>query len=214
MSDSLRPNIVLTGPAGSGKSTIGRRIATLGSREFVDIGAELTAAHGNVHELTDGHRRELERQLIADHAPKRNLVIATTPQTLLDNENLVSLLSTEVFHLTASTEELATRVTADGLSMRPDLGNAEGLADTIDHLRVEQSDVFDKFPTVDTTELSVEQTIDALRSAGADIKDPTAVVEDELLSGDGVDPTTRVFYIVIAAFLAIAFVLFVLVLTF
>lgn len=213
MSDSLRPNIVLVGPAGVGKSTIGRRISTLGSREFVDIGAELTAAYGNVHELGEDKRLEIERQLIADYAPKRNMVIATTPTTLADQENLVAFLAAEVYHLSASTEELAERVTQDGLAMRPELAEADDLNAAIDKLRDERAEMYEKFPTIDTTGLSVEQTIDALRTAGAKITDPSAVT-DSGITGGGTDTQTQIFYVVISIAAAIALVLLILVLTF
>ncbi len=212
MSDSLRPNIVLTGPAGSGKSTIGRRIATLTSREFVDLGAELVAKFGDVRELEDDHRLEVEQELVKDYAPKRNLVIATTPTTFLDNENIVSMLGAEVYHLTASTEELAKRVMADGLAMRPELAEADDLNAAIDALRDERSEVYNKFPTIDTTDQSIEQSIDALRAAGADVEEP--MVMGEPLSAGGTDAQTRVFYFAIAICLAIAIVLFILVLSF
>lgn len=212
MSDSLRPNIVLTGPAGAGKSAVGRRISTLTSREFVDLGAELAVSMGTGDDLSSEQRREIERQLVSEYAPKRNLVIATTPTTLLDNDNIVSLLSTEVYHLTASTEELARRVTEDGLAMRPELAESDDLSSTIDELRDERSEIYDKFPTIDTTDLSVEQTIDQLRESGAVIEEP--VVPGEAAASGGVDAQTRIFYFVIALAAAIALVMFVMILTF
>lgn len=217
MTDSLRPNIVLTGPAGAGKSTVGRRIATLTTREFVDLGAEMAAKWGNVHELPEDQRLQVERDLVADYAPKRNLVIATTPTTLLDQENIVSLLSTEVYHLTASTDELAQRVTADGLAMRPELAEADDLAEVIDRLRDERSEVYDKFPTIDTTDLSIEQAVDKLRSAGAAVEEvamPGDTSAASLASPGGTDAQTRVFYLVIAIAAAIALVLLVMILSF
>ncbi len=215
MTDSLRPNIVLTGPAGAGKSTVGRRIATLTTREFVDLGAEIAATWGNVHELPEEQRLQIERDLVADYAPKRNLVIATTPTTLLDQENIVSLLSTEVYHLTASTDELAQRVTADGLAMRPELAEADDLKEAINSLRDERSEVYDKFPTIDTTDLSIEQAVDKLRASGATVEEVAAMPKDSPASTTGgTDAQTRAFYLVIAVAAAIALVLFILVLSF
>lgn len=214
MSNALRSNIVLTGPAGVGKSSVGQRIATLTGRELLDIGAEIAAAHGKVHELPEAQRLEIERKLVADAAPKRNLVIATTPATLLDQDNIVALLGAEVFHLSASTDTLVERVTADGIAMRPQLAEADDLADEIERLAGERSEDYERFTTVDTSGMSLEQTIDALRKAGAPIEDPTAFAATQATSAGGMDATTRIYAFVIAAALAVLVVLFVLILSF
>ncbi len=162
--------------------------------------------------MDDDARLDAERTLIADLVPQRNLVIATTPTTMLDQDNVVSLLGAEVFHLTASTEEIAQRVRADGLAMHPEL-NTDDVEATIDALRNERADVFDRFTTVDTTGQSIDGVVDSLRTSGADIVDPN---DPDSLSASAPKNTQaeRVFGVIIAAALAVLVVIVVLILTF
>ena len=186
----------------------------MGDREFVDLGTEILLVHGNVHELPETERLEIERKLVADNAPKRNLVIATTPTTLLDQDNIVALLGDEVFHLSASTDDLVKRVTDDGVKMRPQLAEADDLAEEIDRLHGERSEDYERFTTVDTSGKSLEQTIDALRSAGASIAAPAAASSAAQTSATGgMDSTTKVYAVVIAIALAVLIVLTVLIAT-
>ena len=46
-----RPNIVLTGFMGTGKSAVGQRLATLTGREYVDTDAEVIAKHGAIERI-------------------------------------------------------------------------------------------------------------------------------------------------------------------
>ncbi len=213
MSDALSPNIVLTGFMGTGKTAVGRRIATLTGRTFVDLDAEIVNKHGDINKMfeLDGPERfrQVEREVLSEFAVKRNQVIATGGGTLLDPDNVVTLLGSEVYTLTADPEEIHQRILADGIASRPLLANAEDVPATIKTLLAERSEAYGKFPAVDTTGRSVEGVVDALREAGASIETQEAMDPEAVKNR-----TNQILYAVIAVIAAIALVLFVLVLTF
>lgn len=213
MSDALDPNIVLTGFMGTGKSAVGKRVATMTGRTFVDIDQEIISKHGSIPEIFQAggeeQFRKIEREIVAEIAPRRNQVIATGGGTLLDADNIVAFLGAEVYTLTAEPDEIERRVRADGIESRPLLANSENVSGTIAALMAERSEAYAKFTAVDTTGKSVDGVVDALRAAGAPIAteqtvDPTA----------SKDKTNQVLYGVIGIAFVIAVVLLLLVLSF
>lgn len=220
MANTNRPNIVLTGPLGAGKTAAGRRISTLTGREFVDMHAEIVAAHGDVSgEESAAHRTMIEREMVESLAPRRDLVIATTATTMLDSENVIAFLGAEVYGLTADTETLLERITDEGIALRPQIASADDPADALQGLIDEGEETLTKFAPIDTTDMALSEVIDALRNAGADIVDPAdalaATTSIGSISGTGeMDATTRIFVYIIAAALAVFVVLLFLLLTF
>ena len=107
--------------------------------------------------------------MVSEFSPKRNQVIATGGGTMLDPDNVVAFLGAEVFTLTASPEEIERRVIADGIAGRPLLANSDDMPATIAAMLAERSEAYGKFTSVDTTDKSIEQVVDALRDAGATI---------------------------------------------
>ena len=214
MADEQYPNIVLTGFMGTGKSVVGQRIATMTGRTFVDIDSEITARHGSIPEIFakggEEQFRQLENEMVAEIAPKRNQVIATGGGTFLDQDNVVAFLGAEVFTLTADPEEIERRVTADGIEGRPLLADSDDVSATITSLLAERSEAYGKFTAVDTTGKSVDGVVDALRDAGASIASPEAAAD----TTDTKAKTDQVLYGVLAITIVIAIVLLVLVLTF
>jgi 3-dehydroquinate synthase len=85
-------NLVLTGFMGTGKSTVGRRVAERLGRPFVEMDAEIARRAGkSIPEIFhhDGEEafRRLERALCAELGDRAGLVIATGGGTLVDDEN-------------------------------------------------------------------------------------------------------------------------------
>ena len=86
MAESL--NLVLVGMPGCGKSRVGKIVAQILRREFVDLDAEVVRAAGmSIPEIFakfgEAHFRELERQAAIAVAARKNLVIATGGGTIV-----------------------------------------------------------------------------------------------------------------------------------
>jgi len=91
-------NLVLTGPMGAGKTTIGMRVARALGMEFADTDSMAEEKSGRtICELFskdgEGKFRELEKEIIKDISKKDNLVIAAGGGAVLDPENMRRLRS-------------------------------------------------------------------------------------------------------------------------
>ena len=206
-----RHNIVLTGFMGTGKSAVGRQAAEVSGREFVDLDAAIVAKHGDIAAIFDEAGedafRQIERSVVAEVAPRRNLVIATGGGTLLDDDNVIAFLGADIFTLTAETEELISRLTADGLESRPLLADVEDPKARVTELLEERSEAYARFTQVDTTGKSIDQIVRELKLAGADLEPPAQQL-------GSAEQRERVLWAVAAVGLAIVVILFVMLMTF
>lgn len=89
-------NLVLIGMPGSGKSTIGRLLARLTGKRFVDMDAEIEKrASMTIPEIFrqygEKRFRDLESEAAADLGKERSLVISTGGGTVLRTENVDAL---------------------------------------------------------------------------------------------------------------------------
>ena len=77
----LNKNIILIGPPGSGKSTIGSKLAQILNLEFVDTDAEITKKHGRISDIFDKYGekyfRQLESETLNCLVKKNNQLIST-----------------------------------------------------------------------------------------------------------------------------------------
>ncbi len=92
-------NLVITGFMATGKTTVGRRLAALLDRPFVDTDAEIIKRAGKpIADIfaQDGEAafRQMERDLVRELAEQRGLVIATGGGMLVIPENRDLLLRT------------------------------------------------------------------------------------------------------------------------
>jgi len=108
-------NVVLVGPMGSGKTTIGRRLAREMNREFLDTDYEIIDKTGvTIEHIFDiegekGFRRR-ESKILEDLCNMSNVVLATGGGIVLKPENRVLLKkSGMVFYLLSSIEQLLKR---------------------------------------------------------------------------------------------------------
>ena len=162
----MRGNFILTGFMGTGKTSLGKLLATRLGRPFIDIDKkiedETQMSIPKIFELYgEEHFRELERLAVKELSSRRGLVIATGGGTIKDEVNLRLLKSSGVLIcLTTEPEEILYRTSRRG--ERPVLdGGGEERLETIKRLLAERKKFYDQADyQVDTTEWSPLQIID------------------------------------------------------
>ncbi|MCK6080723.1 shikimate kinase [Microbacterium sp. EYE_5] len=115
--------LVLIGPMGAGKTSIGKRVAKRLDRTFTDTDAVIVRAHGSIAELFQAHGephfRRLEREAVAA-ALDGGGVVALGGGAVLDESTRERLRAHRVALLTVSPRVVARRI-GDG-AKRPLLG--------------------------------------------------------------------------------------------
>lgn len=111
-------NIVLTGFMGTGKTSVGRALAQMLDREFVDMDTWLEEREGMTiakifAEKGETYFREHERDLCRELAAGHNLVIATGGGALVSPENRQAFRSAYVICLDASADEILRRLAGE-----------------------------------------------------------------------------------------------------
>jgi len=128
-------NIVLIGYRGTGKSTVGRLLASRLGRQLVSTDAEIVKrAQRTVPEIIaqEGweYFRDLESDICRELAVRDQLVIDTGGVAILRAQNIESLKKNgTVFWLTASVETIAKRIGSD--NQRPSLTGTKSFVDEI-----------------------------------------------------------------------------------
>ena len=111
-------NVYLIGPMGSGKTAVGRRLATLLGKQFLDSDAEIEKRTGvdvrYIFEKEGEARfRVREREVIADLTALDGVVVATGGGVVLDAANRERLVATgTVVYLETNIETLVRRTKA------------------------------------------------------------------------------------------------------
>lgn len=124
MASQIKPNIVITGFMGTGKSTVAPLIAQMMSREFVDTDMVIVSrANMTIPEIFaawgESKFRQLEAEVCVDLAAQTNLVVATGGGALMNPDTLAAMSSTGmVVCLTAAPDVIAERL-ADEREGRP-----------------------------------------------------------------------------------------------
>ncbi len=114
------PRVFLIGPMGAGKTTVGRRLAQVLRREFLDSDHEIEQRAGAsiplIFELEgEAGFRAREKAMIADLTQRRDIVLATGGGTILDPGNRRCLAGRGfVIYLRASVDEQLRRTLLDG----------------------------------------------------------------------------------------------------
>jgi len=162
-------NIVLTGFMGTGKTTIGRLLASRLGRRFVDTDVLIEERHGPIPEIFDFQGeaafRDIERQVATELSRRSDLVVSTGGRLMLDEHNQASHGGTgRVFCLTATADAIATRVIRGGRSDRPLLAGPDPRG-RIDELLAERRPLYEGFEQVDTTDLAPSQVVDVIVDA-------------------------------------------------
>lgn len=159
----MKGNLILIGFMGTGKTSIGKLLATKLGRGFIDLDQKIERDTGmSIPKIFEVHGekyfRELEKSAVRETCAKKNLVIATGGGTVKDSENFRLLKNSGVIIcLTCEPEEIFNRTVRRG--ERPILDGAgdERLA-TIKKLLAEREKFYSKADyTVDTTDWSPMQ---------------------------------------------------------
>ena len=135
-------NIVLIGYRGTGKSTVGRLLASRLGRQLVSTDAEIVRrAQRTVPEIIaqEGweYFRDLESDICRELADRNQLVIDTGGGAILRTQNIESLKKNgTVFWLTASVETIANRIGSD--NQRPSLTGTKSFVDEIQEVLQER----------------------------------------------------------------------------
>jgi shikimate kinase len=167
-------NVVMTGFMATGKSTVGRLLAERLGFDFVDTDAVIEARHGPIPRIFAEHGeaefRRLERELAAELAGQRRLVIATGGGMLVDPVNADALCATgSVVCLTATVDTVIDRVLADGVDGRPLLAGSgltgSDLTGRIGRLYAEREAAYRRFVQVSTDRRTPVDVCDAVLAA-------------------------------------------------
>jgi 3-dehydroquinate synthase len=157
-------NIILTGFMGTGKTSIGRRIAERLRREFVDMDAVIEERTGRsipqiFQEQGEKAFRALERELCRELAARSGLVIATGGGALVSAENRATLGATgDIICLRADPDVIMARVGAS--TNRPKLDGTDRWA-RIEALLNERAAAYDAISLqLDTSELSLAEAVE------------------------------------------------------
>lgn len=162
-----RPRVVLVGTMGSGKTTVGRRLATALGVGFRDTDHDVEAREGrSVSDIFvdsgEARFRELEREAVAAALTSHDGVLALGGGAVLDEASRSALAGHRVVFLRVGLSDAAKRVGL-GISRPLLLGNVRG---RIKQLIDERTPVYESVAThvVDTDGRDVDQVVSAVRS--------------------------------------------------
>ncbi len=123
-------NIFLVGPMGSGKSSLGKKLAKSLARKFIDTDKEIEKKESKtINEIFENNGenyfRKKEKEFLINIPNNLNLVIATGGGIVLDQENREKLKENKVIFLNASIERQSKRTSRS--DKRPLLRNVDRL---------------------------------------------------------------------------------------
>jgi len=157
-------NIVLIGFMGTGKSTVGKRLAKALGKEFIDTDAEIEDITGLAvaevfRRYGETRFRSEENLVIKRLSRKTGCVIATGGGTVLNQENWEVLARNGVMiQLYAPLDVVLTRITQKG--SRPLL---KGSHDDLERLWAARQPVYSRATyTVDTTDKGIDGVVNAI----------------------------------------------------
>jgi len=141
----MRTTIYLTGFMGTGKSVVGKELARLLRRPFVDLDLSIESAAGSSVASLFARRgeaafRKLERQALLRAAKRQGVVVALGGGTLLDPRHRAVVAKGLLVNLSCSRAELVRRLRPERAS-RPLLAGGS-LSARIGKLMTERRDAY------------------------------------------------------------------------
>ena len=165
-------NIYLVGPMGSGKTAVGRRLAALLDKQFLDSDVEIEKRTGvdirYIFEKEGEARfRDREREVIADLTGLEGVVLATGGGAILDPRTRKRLAATgTVVYLETSLDALVERTRS--AKTRPLLMNGDPRA-VLESLMTVRKPLYEE-----VADLKIETTGRTVRAVAADIRERLA----------------------------------------
>ncbi len=162
MNIMTRPNIIITGFMGTGKTTVGKLLATHLGYDFVDTDELIVARSGQTveeifREKGEEAFRKMEAAVATELGGNEGLVIATGGGTMLDPTNAAGLSKAgQVFCLVARPEEILERLALDPEIRRPLLDGPDPMARIVEIMR-EREKGYARFPQLVTSGKSPEE---------------------------------------------------------
>jgi shikimate kinase len=160
--------IILTGFMGTGKSTVGRRLADRLNIPFIDTDEEIERLEGRPIKVIfaqDGepYFRGIERRVIAD-AVRKEGVIATGGGAIVDAENYERMHAAGPIVCLSSPLEVIVRRTASN-RQRP-LLHGDDVAERVRRLLKERAPAYARADiTIDTSNTEVDMVVDRILAA-------------------------------------------------
>ena len=161
-------NIILIGYRGSGKSTVGSKLASRTERRFVDTDDLIESKEGQINEIVKSHGwdyfRAMEKRMIEEISKRDDLVIALGGGAVLDPDNIVNLEKNGlIIWLMADPEVLRKRMNQDPrtLASRPTL-TGKGTLEELEEMIAYRNPFYDKAAKIqfDTSALDVEAVVE------------------------------------------------------
>lgn len=161
-------NIILTGFMGTGKSSVGRRLARELNREFIDtddliekeVGLKIPLIFDRYGEASF---RAVEKKIIKDAVLKDNRVIATGGGAIIDEENLAALKASGlIVCLTSSVDAILSRI---GTGKERPLLNQPDRKDAVEKILEYRKPFYAKADlSVDTTNKTVNEVVAEIKT--------------------------------------------------
>jgi shikimate kinase len=163
-------NIILIGYRGSGKSTVGSRLAARLQMKFVDTDDLIESKEGHISDIVKSkgwdYFRKLEKSVIEEISKGSNLIIAPGGGAVLDTDNVNALKRDGfIIWLKADQETLLKRIQKDqGSSTRRPTLTGKGILEEIEETISEREPFYERAYEIqiDTSALDVEAMVEEI----------------------------------------------------
>lgn len=139
-------NVILTGMMGSGKTTVGKELATILNYNFIDLDEVIENKYGKITDIFsqkgEKYFREIETQELKKFENQSNFVLSTGGGVILKDENIKILKDLgQVFYLSAKSETIYNRI--KNQKHRP-LLNTQNPKNTIEEILSKRLEKYEK----------------------------------------------------------------------